>query len=140
MTTRTKIAIISGIILVVGFIFMPEAKNSDTSASAVNAETAAERIDYFASHGWEVEELYNQRIIIPSEFSAVYEEYVMLQDEQGLPLRKHKGEEAQLYVYQVKNYSPDGKNMLAELIVCNNVAVASMIYSEDQGSLRSGVI
>lgn len=140
MTKRKKIAIISGIILVVGFIFMPEAKNSDTSASDVNAETAAERIDYFASHGWEVEELYNQRIIIPSEFSAVYEEYAMLQDEQGLPLRKHKGEEAQLYVYQVKNYSPDGKNMLAELIVCNNVAVASMIYSEDQGSLRSGVI
>ena len=63
----------------------------------------------------------------------------MLQDEQGLPLRRHKGEEAQLYVYQVKNYSPDGKNMLAELIVCNNVAVASMIYSEDQGSLRTGV-
>ena len=136
MKKYTKIALIAGIILIAVFIAMPEAESEDTPVSAVSAETAAERFNYFGSHGWDVEEMYSQKVIIPEEFNSVYEQYAVIQDKQGLPLREHAGEEALLYVYKVKNYSPDGNNLLAELLVCDNVAVASMVYSEDQGSLR----
>jgi len=132
-------AIISAAALIITFIFMPEAENDTPEKAVINASTASQRIDYFASHGWEVEELYSKQIIIPSEFNDVYEEYAQIQDKQGLPLRKFAGKNAVLYVYQVKNYSPNGKNMLAELIVCNNSAAASLIYSEDQGSIRMKV-
>lgn len=105
----------------------------------VAASTTAERIGYFASHGWEVEEIAGKSVIIPENFSTAYEEYAVMQDKQGMPLREYAGREATLYVYDVKNYSPESKKMLAELLVCNDIAVASMVYSEDGGSLRLAV-
>ncbi|MCR4639959.1 DUF4830 domain-containing protein [Ruminococcus sp.] len=109
------------------------------TVSAVAAESAAQRISYFASHGWEVEEISERYVTIPESFSSVYEEYALMQDKQGLPLRRYAGRNARLFVYEVKNYSPQNKKMLAELLVCDNTAVASMVYSEDSGSIRMPV-
>jgi hypothetical protein len=108
-------------------------------SAPVAASNVGERMDYFASHGWEVEEIAGKDITIPTDFSAVYEEYASLQDKQGLPLREYAGRSAQLYLYEVKNYSPESRKMLAELLVCDDTAVASMVYSEDGGSLRMPV-
>ncbi|HOR21142.1 MAG TPA: DUF4830 domain-containing protein [Ruminococcus sp.] len=69
----------------------------------------------------------------------LYEDYALIQDKQGLPLREYAGRDAQLYVYEVKNYSPDSKKMLAELLVCDDTAIASLVYSEDGGSLKMAV-
>ena len=54
-----------------------------------------------------------------------------LQDKQKLPLREYRGKNAELYTYRIKNYNPDNKNLLAELIVCDGNAVSSVIYAED---------
>ncbi|MBP5577969.1 MAG: DUF4830 domain-containing protein [Ruminococcus sp.] len=114
-------------------------EKDDTSVSSVTAADASQRIGYFASHGWETEEISEKNVTIPETFSEVYEEYAVMQDKQGLPLRRYAGRNAILYVYEVKNYSPQNKKMLAELLVCDNTAVASMIYSEDSGSIRMSV-
>jgi len=113
--------------------------NDDTSAVSIAAENDAQRISYFASHGWEVEEISEKNVTIPESFSSVYEEYALMQDKQGLPLRRYAGRNARLFVYEVKNYSPQNKKMLAELLVCDNTAVASMVYSEDSGSIKMPV-
>lgn len=140
MKKYKKIVLITGIILVSAFIFLPETKPEKVSEStSPTAETQQERIDYFASHGWEVKELYSQHITIPQSFTPAYEEYAKMQDKQGLPLRKFAGKDAELFVYQVKNYSPDGNNMLAELIICDNTVASSMIYSENQSGQRLSV-
>lgn len=107
--------------------------------TVVSASTPSERIDYFASHGWEVEEIAGKDITIPSDFSEAYEEYAVMQDRQGLPLREYAGKNARLYVYEVRNYRPENKKMLAELLVCEDTAIASMVYSEDGGSIRLSV-
>lgn len=122
-------------------LLIPDGKRSEKlpKSAHVAASTTAERLGYFASHGWEVEEIAGKSIVIPEDFSSAYEEYAVLQDKQGLPLREYAGKEAQLYVYEVKNYSPESKKMLAELLVCSDIAVASMVYSEDGGSLRLAV-
>ena len=39
----------------------------------------------------------------------------------------------------IKNYSPENRRMLAELIVCDDIAVASMVYSEDGETLKMPV-
>ena len=111
----------------------------DETVSAVAAENVSQRISYFASHGWEAEEISEKSVTIPESFSDVYEEYAVMQDKQGLPLRRYAGRSATLYVYEIKNYSPNSKKMLAELLVCDNTAVASMVYSEDSGSIRMPV-
>ena len=105
----------------------------------VDAGDVSARISYFASHGWEAEEISERDITVPAVFSDTYLEYVRMQDKQGLPLRKYAGRAAKLFVYEIKNYSPDNMKMLAELIVCDDTAAASMIYSEDGVSLRMPV-
>ena len=141
MSKKTMYILISAAIAIAVIILIfPDSKPSDVPASAnVDASTAGRRIDYFASHGWEVEEIAEKNIVIPADFSDGYEQYAQLQDKQGLPLREYAGRNAHLYVYDVKNYSPESRKMLAELLVCDDTAIASMVYSEDGGSLRLAV-
>lgn len=132
MTKKSfKIILSAGIILTAVFIFMPERKENPEPVAVVPAVTTAERINYFALHGWEAEEIFSRDIIIPSEFSESYEDFAEIQDKQKLPLRECKGMDAVLYTYRIKNYAPDNKNLLAELIVCDGKAVSSAIYAED---------
>lgn len=140
MKKKHIILIAAAAVMAAAVIILPDKGESELPKSdVVSASTPAERITYFASHGWEVEEICSKSVTIPEDFSTVYEEYAVIQDKQGLPLREYAGETASLYMYEVKNYSPESKKMLAELLVCDNTAVASMIYSEDGGSLRLSV-
>ena len=130
----------AAVVMVSAFIFIPERRSPEIPKDPpVAASTAAERTDYFAMHGWEVEEIAGKSVTIPTEFSDTYERYAEIQDKQGMPLREYAGRDATLYVYDVKNYSPDNKKMLAELLVCDDTAIASLVYSEDGGSLRLAV-
>lgn len=141
MSKKTLILLISAalILAVIIYIFPDNKQSGIPESTPVDASSVSRRIDYFALHGWEVEEIAKKNIVIPSDFSEAYEEYASIQDKQGMPLREYAGQNAQLYVYEVKNYSPESRKMLAELLVCNNIAVASMVYSEDGGSLRLAV-
>ncbi|MBR5514162.1 MAG: DUF4830 domain-containing protein [Ruminococcus sp.] len=130
---------LSGFVLVAtivlgGFIlFDPDYKGEPKIPEnpLIDASTEENRISYFSSHGWEVEEISAKDIIIPSEFTGEYESYASLQDKQGMPLREYAGKSGKLYVYEVHNYSPDNNTMLAELLVCDDTAIASLVYSED---------
>ena len=141
MNKKTLLLITLAAAAMAAIAFLPsKGRTADVPASSyTTASSVSERIDYFASHGWEVEEICSKNITIPSDFTQAYEEYALMQDKQGMPLREYAGKNALLYVYEVKNYSPDSKKMLAELLVCDNTAVASMVYSEDGGSLRLAV-
>lgn len=138
MQKRTIILFSAAVAMGAAIIFLP-GKDSGTKSpekKRIPASAVSERIDYFASHGWEVEEIAGKEITIPSDFSQAYEEYVLIQDKQGLPLREYAGRNGQIYVYEVKNYSPESRKMLAELFVCDDTAVASMVYSDDGGTIR----
>ncbi|MBE6857729.1 MAG: DUF4830 domain-containing protein [Ruminococcus sp.] len=141
MNKKTLLLITLAAAAMAAIAFLPKkGSTSDIPESTYTAASSvSERIDYFASHGWEVEEICSKNITIPTDFTQAYEEYALLQDKQGMPLREYAGQNALLYVYEVKNYSPDSKKMLAELLVCDDTAVASMVYSEDGGSLRLAV-
>ena len=140
MKKKTAVFISAAVIAAAAVTLLyPDSETSPTDKTAVAAANPSQRIEYFASHGWEVEEIAGKSITIPGDFSAAYEEYALIQDKQGLPLREYAGRDAMLYVYQVKNYSPESKKILAELLVCDDTAVASMVYSEDAGGLRLSV-
>ncbi len=141
MKLRNIICLVSAAALIAAvYLIIPEKDESQpVYPESPAVSTVSDRISYFASHGWEVEELAGRNIVIPSDLSGEYEEYVRMQDKQGLPLRKFAGRDAVLYLYDVKNYSPESRKMLAELIVCEDTAVASMVYSEDGGSIRLSV-
>lgn len=138
MQKKTIILFSAAVAMGAAIIFLPgkESGTKSPEKKRIPASAVSERIDYFASHGWEVEEIAGREITIPAEFSQAYEEYVTLQDKQGLPLREYAGRNGQIYVYEVKNYSPESRKMLAELLVCDDTAVASMVYSDDGGTIR----
>lgn len=141
MKKKTIILIAAAAAISAAIFIAPDKKQTANipKSDYTAASTISERMEYFALHGWEVEEICCKNVTIPEDFSNVYEEYAQLQDKQGLPLREYAGKNAQLYVYDVKNYNPDNKNMLAELLVCDNTAIASMVYSDDGGSLKLAV-
>lgn len=135
-------AIVIALILGAVVIIFPDNKPQQTAVPesiSVDASSTENRIGYFASHGWEAEEISCRSIKIPEEFSTSYEQYVEFQDSQGMPLREYAGREAEIYVYEVKNYSPENKKLHAEMLVCDNKAIASVIYSEKDKSLRLSV-
>lgn len=129
--------------VILGAIIIADPDNKDVQkipeSTPVDASTASSRIDYFAAHGWEVEEISGKDIMIPADFSESYEQYAALQDKQGMPLREYAGKSGKLYVYEVKNYSPGSKKMLAELIVCDNTAIASLVYSDNGDGTQMSV-
>ncbi len=128
-------AIISAVILSGVIIIFPDREPQEAVGNAVtDASDAEHRSAYFASHGWEVEELSVKDITIPTEFSGAYEEYAVIQDKQGLPLREYAGREAKIYTYSVKNYAPDNRDMYAELLVCDDTAIASVVYGDGSNS------
>lgn len=132
------LALLAAVIYAVIFFSAEKKENSPENnvKSEIPAQTAAERINYFSMHGWEVEEISGKNIIIPAEFSGTYEEYAEIQDKQGLPLRECAGKNGILYVYSVRNYSPENMKMYAELITCEDKIAASLVYSEDGISVR----
>lgn len=139
--TKVLILALTAIVIYTAIFFIPQknTRQKETKFEIVPASTTNERVNYFALHGWEVEEIAGKDIIIPSDFSEDYEEYAVLQDRQNLPLRRYSGKNARLYVYKVRNFRPENKNMLAELLVCDNTVIASMVYSEDGGRIKLSV-
>lgn len=124
------ISIAAAIVLGAVIIIFPDNKEPQNTVgnALTDASDTVHRTAYFASHGWEVEEISVKDITIPSDFSEAYEEYAVIQDKQGLPLREYAGREARIYTYDITNYSPDNKKMYAELLVCDDTAIASVVY------------
>ncbi len=141
MKKKIFILALIAVAIYMAIFLIPEKKDKPevSKSERISASTPTERTDYFALHGWEVEEIAGKDITIPSEFSGAYEEYAVFQDKQNLPLREYAGKNACLYVYEVRNFRPENKKMLAELLVCEDNIVASMVYSEDGGSIRLSV-
>ena len=133
--------VLIAVAIYMAIFLIPEKKDKPkvSKPETISASTQEERTDYFALHGWEVEEIAEKNITVPSEFSGAYEEYAVFQDKQNLPLREYAGKNACLYVYEVRNFRPENKKMLAELLVCENNIIGSMVYSEDGGSVRLSV-
>jgi len=131
--------IISALLIAV-IIISPDNKKEQSEKENIPASSETERTGYFASHGWDVEEVAMKSVKIPLKFSDAYEEYAEIQDRQGLPLRDFAGHDAELYIYSVKNYKPQNQNLFAEMLVCNGIVTASLIYSEDGKSMRLSAI
>lgn len=91
-------------------------------STAVEGEFSVE--DFLKQFDVEIDKATEQavKIIIPSEFNQVYENYNVLQQGQGLDLTDYKGKEAIRYTYNVKNSTSD--DVRCNVIVCENKVIA----------------
>lgn len=107
------------------------ASSVQTLSTSAVVKTNKQRVEYLESLGWEVasEPLDEQTIIIPEEFSAVYEEYNELQKSQGFDLTKYCGSEAKRYTYSVSNYPGAEEQVVADMIVYRGRVIAGDVQS-----------
>lgn len=123
------ILIALAIILAAIVIIAGTAGNGSEGTGKVKTNEA--RVSYLSQLGWQVEPecLEEQAIVIPREFSDIFNEYNKLQQQQGFDLAEYKGLEVQRYTYRVTNYPNTTDEVEAELYVRNGIVIGGDIHS-----------
>ena len=118
-------------LILICVIFVSSSFTSST-AYAIDGSTNYERINYLKSINCKVSEEFvsQKQIVIPDQFSSVYERYNNLQLQAGFDLEQYKGATATLYTYKVLAYK-NLQNAYANLIVCNGKIIGGDILTTD---------
>lgn len=98
-----------------------------------NGETNQNRVDYLNSIGCEInkDDYSRKDIVIPYDFSLVYENYNKVQKEAGYDLSLYKGEKCCVYSFDVirfKDFNTES-NAKANLIVYNGRIIGGDVSS-----------
>lgn len=114
---------------------------STGGSDGCRAKTNEERVEFLNSLGWEVnpEPSEVRDIVIPKEFSDIYETYNQLQQQQGYDLSEFKGMPATLYTYEILNYSGYNGKVVAELYVINDLIAGGDIHSLELDGFMHGL-
>lgn len=131
---RLMAAVIVFILIVAAILtvcVMKSAGAVETLSTSSVVKTNEQRIEYLKNLGWEVEPkpIDEQTIAIPTEFSDVYQEYNLLQAEQGFDLKEYAGVEAVRYTYNVLNHPTCADQVVADIIVYRGRVIAGDIQS-----------
>ena len=104
--------------------------------------SASEAADYLRFLGWEAdgEPIEVRTVIIPREFSGVYQDYAALQREQGYTLERYGGKEATRYTFRIKNYPTGESGIVADLIVCGASVIAGDLQSTASDGFMTALI
>ncbi len=86
---------------------------------------------YLESLGWQVSKtpLEVQEIVIPRQFTGVYESYIQLQRKQGFKLEEYGGMSATRYSFSVLNYPGGEDNIVADIVVYGSDIIAGDVQS-----------
>jgi hypothetical protein len=104
---------------------------ADGAGGGTKCKTNDERVKFLTELGWEVdpEPVSVTQVVIPLEFSDVYQKFNELQIEQGYDLSEHQGERATIYAYRVTNYAGYEGPVVAELYLSGDRIVGGDIHS-----------
>ena len=100
--------------------------------------TNEDRLAYLSALGWECQPLSEQSVVIPRQFSDVFEDYNRLQKLQGFDLLRYGGVEVTLYRYSVSNY-PGDDSVIAQLLVSDYEVIGGDLHSSAQNGFIHGM-
>lgn len=100
-------------------------------AVSQSVKTNEDRIKFLQDLGWEVDPtpISEKTVVIPKDFSLIYDTYNSLQLEQGYDLSLFRGMDATIFTYNVINYTGYSGTVVADLYVVNNRVVGGDIHS-----------
>ncbi len=138
--------IVLAIVLCAIVILVGALSNNSNTAHGVptlhaTVKNNSERILYLEQFGWKVadEPLETIEITIPREFSDVYAKYNEIQLAQGFDLSDYGGLKATRYTYEILNYPDATGQIVADLIVYNNIVIAGDIQSTSLDGFMCGL-
>lgn len=128
---KTAVLIVAAAALLLAVIIMLCGKSGAPSGAGQLLDTNDARVSFLESLGWEIdsEPVEEKCIVIPQEFSAVYEEYNRLQQAQGFDLSNFCGMEATIYTYAVHNYEGYVGGVVADVYICKGELIGGDIHS-----------
>ena len=104
-------------------------------ASDFYGETNEQRLAFFSANGLSVESEPSgiTEVLVPTEFTAVYQKYQALQKAQGLSIEEYKGQRVRRYSYHLA----DKKDTLADLLIYDGkIVAASLVDLSENGSFE----
>ena len=105
------------------------------------AATDADRVTFLSSYGWETGQnaLETLDLVLPTELSQKWADYVAMQTAQGLPFADYGGQAVRRYTYTVTNYEgiPDG--VQANLYQCGDRIIGADIIVTGEGGGQYGL-
>ena len=138
---RTAVSIILAVaaILILLVILFGQGSEQEAFKSA-KLEDRDARVAYLKSLGWEVqpESETEKTVLIPREFTGVYQEYNRLQKQQGFDLEEYLGTEVQMYSYIVTNYD-SSETVVATIYTYKGRIIGGDIHSTTLDGFMHGL-
>lgn len=135
---------IAAIFLVTFFAVHAANDAVETAAPLQIVEGNEQRIAFLEGFGWAVspEPIEIVEVIIPSEFSEVYQNYNDIQKLQGYDLMKFRAKRVKRYTYEVTNYPSDTgsprENVRANMLVYDGRVIGGDICSTELAGFMHG--
>ena len=141
--SKGKMAIVAAIaaaVILLMILLMNRGTGTSMETAAPKLSTPEARVEYLASCGYTVspEPLRTQEVLIPKEFTEVYDQYNSLQQSQGFDLLKYRGKKVMQYVYAIENWPEENADpVYATLLVYKNKLIGGDISrGGEDGFLR----
>ena len=125
--------------LVLGGYLLLKGAIANTAASVIfsddlnlkNADTNTARVEFLAGLGWKTsdEPVEVREVVIPLEFDEVYQNYNLIQLDQGFDLTQYAGRKMKCYSYDILNYPNGEENVRANLLVYKERLVGGDVCS-----------
>lgn len=117
--------------VIIGIAAIIVAVSTIGGAGSGKIHSAEDAAAYLESLGWNVDPapLEVQEIVIPREFTGVYESYIELQRRQGFSLEDYGGMSATRYTFTILNYPGGEKGIVADMIVYGSSVIAGDVQS-----------
>ena len=95
---------------------------------------------FLESFGWETgaEPCEVEDVIIPSEFNDVYQQYNVMQKEQGYDLEEYRGVCAKRVAYEIRNYPGQEENVRANVLVYEGRVIGGDVCSVEVDGFIQG--
>jgi len=138
---KKALLIVLIISLIIGTIILLAGRRDQENAS-LKVETEADILAHLETLGWEVapEALEIQAVLIPREFSDIFEAYNDLQREAGFDLRNYRGREAIRYTYRILNHPDQTEGVIVDVLVAEGRIIGGDIQSIHQDGFMHSLI
>jgi len=124
-----KVALVLlGLGVIIAFALWPRGTavvQADVNPKNAGVSTNAKRVQFLESYGWKVDSnaLEVVEVTIPQTFNAVYNNYNVLQKQQGFDLSGYKGKRVKRWTYKITNYPNATDDVRANILIYNNVVI-----------------
>ena len=129
--TALLIVVAAAVLLCAIILSVGAGGSGSGSTGSQKLKTNEDRVMFLKNLGWEVDEtpVSEKKVVIPKEFSDIYNTYNRMQLDQGYDLTQYRGMEAMIYTYTVTYYSGFTGKVVADIYVLNSKVIGGDIHS-----------